>query len=95
MTDTNTPHGKDVPTREEVEGICERLCDIETVSIACQEAIEALRALSEERVSISDDDAQEIRRTLDDIDVWDGCDRAVDRLLSQFPNDPLNSKETP
>ena len=56
MTDTNTPHGIDVPTREEVEAVAKRLEGaIEHSSLynnaknAVLDAITALRALSEER----------------------------------------------
>ena len=41
-------------------------------------------------LKISDSDATLIRGLLDVTDIWDNHDKAIDRMLSCFPNDPLN-----
>ena len=43
-------------------------------------------------LDISDKDASLIRGLLDVTDIWDKHDKAIDRMLSCFPNDPLNIK---
>ena len=43
-------------------------------------------------LDISDKDASLIRGLLDVTDIWDNHDKAIDRMLSCFPNDPLNIK---
>jgi len=45
-----------------------------------------------EYLKISDNDASLIRGLLDVTDVWDNHDKAIDRMLSCFPNDPLNAR---
>ena len=62
------------------------------------EIFEAIAALTEMKaredvadyLKISDSDAALIRGLLDVTDIWDNHDKAIDRMLSCFPNDPLN-----
>ena len=44
-------------------------------------------------LDISDKDASLIRGLLDVTDIWDKHDKAIDRMLSCFPNDPLNKRK--
>ena len=56
-----------------------------------QAAIDYIKAMP----VLSDKDANTLRDTLDNIEVWDGYDKAVHGLLCQFPNDPLSALGEP
>ena len=71
------------------------LLDISKAEDGLSEAIAALTDMKAREdvvdyLKISDSDAALIRGLLDVTDIWDNHDKAIDRMLSCFPNDPLN-----